>query len=211
MFSIFSKHMILSGIIITLFVISILIQITIGKYLIRLIQETENMSVTDMPLLKQCKRKFTNCYKLNGGILNVPVFVDKFINKITIMHIPLPKFRHLSGQAMLLSVFASGVGACRGILNSEPVLDILPYYIISLFGLYVYFSVSAAVDITGKRSVLKVNMVDYLENNLMNRLETLEEDLKIIEPEKNTAREERRIFPKSRERELEELLQEFLA
>lgn len=211
MFSIFSKHMILSGIIVTLCAISILIQLAIGRYLMKLIQETENMSVTDIPLLKQCKRKFTNCYKLNGGILNVPVFVDKFINKITILRIPLPKFKHLSGQAMLLSVFTAGVGACRGILNSEPVLDILPYYIISLFGLYVYFSVSAAVDISGKRSVLKTNMVDYLENNLMNRLETLEEDLKIIEPEKPTAREERRFFQKSRERELEELLQEFLA
>lgn len=36
--------------------------------------------------------------------------------------------------------------------------------------LYAYFSVSAAVDLKGKREILKTNLVDYLENNISVRI-----------------------------------------
>lgn len=203
--------MIIEIIIVALFAVSIMIQLMIGNFFTRLIRETENMATTGSYTLRQCKRKFTAYYKLNGGVLNVPVFVDRYINKMTIGPIMIPTLKHLSGQTMLLSVFAAGVGACRGIIAGVPVMDILPYYILSMFGLYVYFSVSAMVDMVGKRKVLKTNMVDYLENNLMSRLDSLEEDLKTIEVPVVSPKEEKRFRIKGRERELEELLQEFLA
>lgn len=213
MLSIFTEHKILTGLILILFIISILLQIIIGHFFNTLIKETENMASTDRELLRQCKKKFTNCYKMNSGVLNVPIFVDKFINKMKVGKMTVTGLKHLSGQLMLLSVFVAGVGACRGIIIGETLGEILPFYIISLFGLYIYFSISGVIDIAGKRRILKVNMVDYLENNMVNKLSILEEDLKIVEQTpvaENKEMRKRALFGKSEEKELEELLREFL-
>ena len=61
--------------------------------------------------------------------------------------------------------------------------------------------------------ILKINMVDYLENNMVNKLSILEEDLKIVEQTpvaENKETRKRALFGKSEEKELEELLREFL-
>lgn len=214
MLSIFTEHTFITSLIFIFFLASILLQIIIGRFLNDLIRESENMASTDKRILRECKRKFTNCFQTNDGVLNVSVFVDKFLNKIDLGKLPLLKLRHLSGQLMLLSVFIAGIGACRGIIKGETLGEVLPFYIISLFGLYIYFSISSAIDITGKKKILKINMVDYLENNMVNKLSTLEDDLKIIEQnEKVEEKKEgkRRIgFGRSEEKELEELLKEIL-
>ena len=54
--------------------------------------------------------------------------------------------------------------------------EILPFYIVSFLGLYLYFSLSALVDIKGKRRVLKTNLIDYLENHLSGRIPVTEQD-----------------------------------
>ena len=51
------------------------------------IRETDNMATTGNRLLKQCKVKFANCYQLNGGVSNIPVFVDKFLNRLSFGHL----------------------------------------------------------------------------------------------------------------------------
>lgn len=209
MLSVFIQHKIISGCMLILFFFSIFIQMLLGHFYNSLIRETENMASTDKELLIQCKRRFANCYKANAGVANVPVFVDKFLNKMAVGNINVIKLKHLSGQMMLLSVFMAGVGACKGIIEGETLGEILPFYIISLFGLYLFFSVSGAVDISGKRRILKTNMVDYLENNMVKKLSILENDIKIIE---EPVKEEKKntLFGKSEANELEELLKEFL-
>ena len=83
---------------------------------------------------------------------------------------------HLSGQCMLFSVVFAGVGICKGILDGRMLGEILPFYIASFLGLYLYFSLSALVDIKGKQRVLKTNLIDYLENHLSGRIPVTEQD-----------------------------------
>lgn len=54
--------------------------------------------------------------------------------------------------------------------------EILPFYIVSFLGMYLYFSLSAMVDIKGKRRILKTNLIDYLENHLSGRIPVTEQD-----------------------------------
>ena len=65
---------------IILMTIGVLYQIAIGVAYQRMIQATDTMLGTDNKLLKQCKERFIQCYKLNGGVSNIPIFVDKYIN-----------------------------------------------------------------------------------------------------------------------------------
>ena len=220
MFSAFLQHRVMICIVLLFLVLSILCQIMIGVLYQKMIRETDNMAVTENKLLKQRKLKFSNCYELNDGIVNIPVFVEKFMNRISLGGISLNSMTHMSGQCMLLSVFVAGIGACRGIIGGETIGDLLPFYIISFFGLYVYFSVASIVDVKGKRNIVKTNMVDYLENHMVKHLILVKEEemqqhiLKKEDREPKISEEnppisEQKLFSKREEEELEALLKEF--
>lgn len=169
----------------------------IGVLYQNMINETDNMTATDNQLLKQCKKKFANCYRMNGGVTNIPVFVDKFINHLRIGKISLISLQHWSGQLVLFSVFVSGMGIYTGITRGDRFITLMPYYIISMIGLYVYFGVSSAIDISGKKQVLKTNLVDYMENHMVKRLELLPESMRMADmtEEELGLRKRRSIMP----------------
>lgn len=151
--------------------VGILYQVAIGVIYQRMIQQADTLSGTDNKLLKQCKERFINCYKLNGGVSNIPVFVDKYINRIRVLGMSINFMKHLSGQLMLAGVFVAGFGVFSGIVEGHRFVDLLPYYIISLFGIYLYLSAMSIVDMPGRRRMLKTNLTDYLENTVAQRLE----------------------------------------
>ena len=166
----FTQHKMLVGSVLLLFFFSLLCQIAIGFLYQNMIKGTYNMSSTENKMLKKCKLKFTNRYELHERVVNIPVFVDKFIHSIKFGPFSAKGLQHLSGQILLLSIFIIGVGACRAIIAEETIGEILTYYVMVFIMLYAYFAVSAAVDLKGKKEVLKTNLIDYLENNISVRI-----------------------------------------
>lgn len=192
MFSIFEQEKAVSVVMLICMVCSILMRVGLGVMYLHLIHETDNMASTRSRQLKQCKLKFANCYQLNNGIANVPVFVDKFISRMSLGPVSPHMLEHLSGQLMLLSVVCSGVGVCRRIIAGSTLGQILPFYIVSMMGLYLFFSISAIVDLKGKRRVLKINLVDYLENHLSGRMDVTREDMEMLFGQESAPRGRRR-------------------
>lgn len=186
MLALFFHHKIFMCVILTLLFCSILCQILLGVIYRRLIRDTENMSATKNKSLQQLKLKFTSCRQLHETIPNVPVFVDKFLNQVSLGKIPVSFFRHLSGQLTLLSVLVAGIGACIGIIQEESFLMIAPFYLVSFLGLYLYFATASLIDLPGKVGVLRTNLVDYLENHLANRLEQTRLDMRMVGMEDST-------------------------
>lgn len=180
MFMIFQEEIIISAAMVLFLVLSILTRLGLGLLYQRMINETDNMAVTNNKLLKQCKLKFANCFQLNNGVANIPVFVDKFLNRLSIGRLSFNAIYHLSGQFMLLSVVCSGIGVCKSIIQGRMVGELLPFYIVSFLGLYVYFSVATVVDISGKRRALKTNLVDYLENHLSAQIHVTRQDINML-------------------------------
>ena len=176
MFTIFKEEKVITAGILVFLCLSVLVRLMLAWMYHTMIRETDNMATTGNRLLKQCKVKFANCYQLNGGVSNIPVFVDKFLNRLSFGHLSFDAWYHLSGQCMLFSVIFAGVGICKGILDGRMLGEILPFYIASFLGLYLYFSLSALVDIKGKRRGLKTNLIDYLENHLSGRIPVTEQD-----------------------------------
>lgn len=159
-----------------LLLLSIICQIIIGVIYRNMIRQAENMAATSNRLLKQCKLKFSHCYQMNRGAVNVGVFVDRFMSRLRIGRLSFSSLQHLSGQLLLLSVFAAGLGACRDIAGGKTLGAILPYYLVSLLNLYVYFSVTSLVDLPARRETLKTCIADYLENHMMTHLQTAAEE-----------------------------------
>lgn len=158
----------------------ITVRLMLGLYYRRLIREADNMSATANRQLKQCKLKFVQCYRLNQGVSNVPVFVDKFLNQLAVGWISFRTVYHLSGQLVLLFVVCGGIGVCRRIIAGSTMTEVLPFYIGVLGGLYLYLTVGTLADIRGKRSVLKINLVDYLENHLAARMHVTDQDMQML-------------------------------
>lgn len=212
------QHKMIMSVVLILFLSATIIQFLLGRFYNGLIAETENMTTTEVDILYQCKKKFSNCYRLHNGVLNVPVFVDKYLSKMKMGKFYVSTWKHFSGQLVLLSVFVAGLGACLGIMEGKTLGEILPFYIVSMLDLYIYFAVSGFLDIEEKKKVLKINLVDYLENHMGNKLEDLEHSIKRLEDVENPFKQEAgRDFKESvlqnrnDQAELEELLREFLA
>lgn len=180
MFRVFQEEKIVTACMLTLFAASIFLRILIGLLYQNMIRESDNMAATENRMLKQCKLKFANCYQMSNGVANIPVFVDKFLNRMALGPFTFETLYHFSGQAMLLSVAAAGVGIYRSIVAGRTLADILPFYIASFFGLYLYFSISTVVDVKKKKRVLKVNLVDYLENHLSPRIDVTRQDIEML-------------------------------
>lgn len=213
---------------IVLMVIGVLYQVAIGIAYQKMIQATDTMLGTDNKLLKQCKERFIQCYKLNGGVSNIPIFVDKYINRIHFWGMSVNFIKHLSGQIMMAGVFVAGFGVCKGIIEGKRFVDLLPFYIVSLFGIYLFLSISSIVDMPGRRKILKTNLTDYLENHIAERLEhgmgekeklqwELDQDQEKETTQKPTKarvayqdRQEETTFTEQEAKELEELLKSFM-
>ena len=228
MFDIFKEEKWITIIMLSFLGFSILVRIFLGLLLQNMIKETDNMVITKNKLLRQCKLKFANCYQLNNGVANIPVFVDKFVSRLSLGPLSFEGLYHLSGQTMLLSVVCAGIGISKSIVAGKMLGEILPFYIVSFVELYVYFSISTVVDVKGKKRVLKVNLIDYLENHLSAQINVTQEDMNMLYGRTGAGAGRRTVelmpigvnravaLPeqdsiKTDESELEELLREFLA
>ncbi|MFR2604909.1 MAG: hypothetical protein ACLTAX_06430 [Waltera sp.] len=203
MFTIFKEEKVITTGILVFLGLSILVRLLLAGFYHTMIKETDNMATTNNRLLKQCKVKFANCYQLNGGVSNIPVFVDKFLNRLAFGHLSFDAWYHLSGQCMLFSIVFAGVGICKGIMGGRMLGEILPFYIVSFLGMYLYFSLSAMVDIKGKRRILKTNLIDYLENHLSGRISVTEQDYERLYGPGSLGR--RSVRPEEREDDSREL------
>ncbi len=214
MLEIFERHPYMSISIIAIIFISIILQMIIGNVLGKMVREAENMASTESKQLKQFKLKFMNCYKLNEGMGNVPVFVDRFLEKIEVGKMKITTMHRISGQLILFSVLLSGLGAARSIILGETIGQILPYYVIAFLGLYLYFVSTSFAGIEEKKLSLKFSLVDYLENHMIGRLKQTDQVLnqKLVEKTEETVEKPREsIFSEKDKQELEMLLREFLA
>jgi len=97
MFEIFKEEKLVTICMLVFFASSIMIRLLLGAFYNHLIKETDNMASTNHKLLKQCKNKFANCFQLNNGVSNIPVFVDKFLNRLAVGPFSFETLYHMSG------------------------------------------------------------------------------------------------------------------
>ena len=159
-----------------LLLISILCRLMAGTFLKKLLEEAENMSVTQERRLRQCKLKFQNYYELNGGNMNVEIFVDKFLEGIRIGKCSLRMLKLISGQLLLAAEFLWGASACAALANGVTWGKIWPCYALALGGLYLFLAVSGLADLQGKSAKLKTTLVDFFSNRMEVRILSVKKD-----------------------------------
>lgn len=203
------------------FLISMGILIFLAVNYNQFIKDAENMSITKRRELKAIKTKFLNSYgrketeeERRFSIqeqINVEVFVDKAINRLKFCGLKVNTWRFLSGQSLLISIIFAGLGVFRGILAKMTIREISPFYLIAFLELYIFFSVVSICDYEGKDKLLRLTIIEYIENHMVNRIQVArafqaeEKVLQILEEEQR----KKNTFSKEMEEELDSLLQEF--
>lgn len=203
------------------FLVSMGILIFLAVNYNQFIKDAENMSITKRRELKAIKTKFLNSYgkketeeERKFSIqeqINVEVFVDKAINRLKFCGLKVNTWRFLSGQSLLISIIFAGLGVFRGILAKMTIREISPFYLIAFLELYIFFSVVSICDYEGKDKLLRLTIIEYIENHMVNRIQVArafqaeEKVLQILEEEQR----KKNTFSKEMEEELDSLLQEF--
>ena len=195
------------------FTISMAILLFLAVKYNKLIKEAENMSITKRRELKAIKTKFLNSYgKETEGKINVEVFVDKSVKRLKIGGLKPNLWKFISVQALLFSVLFAGIGIFNGILDGRTFREVSPFYLAAFLELYLYFSIVSIFEYEEKDKLLRLTIIEYIENHMVNRIEiarafqTEEKIIKSLEEEQS----KRETFSKEKEQELEALLQEFL-
>lgn len=203
------------------FVLSIGVLIFLAVKYNNFIKEAENMSITKRKELKAIKTKFLNSYGKKETKdeefsiqeqINVEVFVDKAVNRLKICGQKPHMWKFISVQLLLISMVFAGFGGLHGIVEGMSFREVSPFYLIAFLELYVYFSVVSICDLDGKDKLLRLTIIEYIENHMLNRIriakafQAEEKVIQILEEEQK----KQKMFSKEKEQELEDLLQEFL-
>lgn len=158
-------------------------RVYLGMKYSRLIDEVDQMTTTKNRELKRCKVKYEKCYAMNQGVANVGAFVDRFLSKLSLGPFTYLALYQMGAQLILLSVIFMALLICHRILAGDSLLRLLPYYAGCFAGLYVFLAISVVVNVQEKRTVLKISLVDYLENHLTPRLSSVPSNLAKIRGE----------------------------
>lgn len=137
----------------------------------RFMKDAENLGMAKTGLIKQIRLKFENCYRLNYGVKNVNVFVEKYLYKCRIAGISLHRIEQMLGQAMLMTLLLGSGGAVAAFFYGYGIETVVKYFAMGVFVIIFLAIIDAITDTDYLHEVLMINIQDYLENSLANRLE----------------------------------------
>lgn len=164
------KGNIIKYVIIFATVFSIVIKVIQTFIYIKLMEESENIPASKNKLIKQMKLKFENCYKLNLGVNNVNIFVDKYMYKHKIGGISMYQFKRIP---VVLGWISAILGIASGLICylEDYSMRMGAFYEIYGIGSVVILKlVDTILDIEHKKTVVYTNIIDFFENSLKNHL-----------------------------------------
>ena len=138
---------------------------------IRLVSESDNLGATKNKTLKHMKMKFETCYKLKIGVNNVDTFVDKNILRCRFCGVLISTWENLSGQVLLLNFLIVPVSTVFGVLFDCGQDEIINAGAVGILTGSILILVDRIVNLSAKKRVIRLNLMDYLENFCKVRLE----------------------------------------
>ena len=136
-----------------------------------LLKASDMMGTSENKLMKLLRMKFETCYKLKIGVKNVDSFVDKYIYKYRFMGILLYTWESIGGQVLIISMLAGTVAVVTSIVSQCGQVAMLSTLLASICSCALLVTAESMLNLPMKRRVLRVNIIDYLDNFLKARLE----------------------------------------
>ncbi len=141
-----------------------------GSFYKRLIRESVNMALTKNRFLRQLKQNAEDTYRLNQGMNNTRVYLEKQLYSIRTMGLSVRGLDSLSGQLTLLCFLAGGAAAFLSYWYRSDNYYIVMYGTLGILSGMVTMLVDYGVNLEGRRQQLLTCLQDYLENVMWPRM-----------------------------------------
>ena len=156
----------------TVSVLGILSKLLVNGRYARLVKQSENMGTAKDKYLRQWKVKFENTYRSNGGVNNIPVYVEKNLKQYRFMGIRLARLERFNRLAASLLCLGGLTAAFMTYWYTDN-RKIVALYAVSGFllgGAMILWE--TLCNTPGKIEQILLYSKDYFENTLVGRLET---------------------------------------
>lgn len=169
---IFEKN-IINYIFMGLCVLGLLIRIIVNLVYKKLVKESdiERLGETKNKMLTRIKKKFAACYKLKIGVNNVDIFVDKSILKYRFCGMLLSTWDNAGGQVLFLNLLLVPISAVFGVAYGCGQSEILNAGAVGILSAAILIFVDKSMNIALKKNMLRLNLLEYLNNYCKVRLE----------------------------------------
>lgn len=138
------------------------------KYLIR---ESDHPGTTKNKLIRHMKLKFEACFKYKIGVNNVDTFVDKNVLQYRFCGVLLSTWENLSGQVLYLNLLLVPIFALFGVIYDCGQKRVLLNGAVGITTCAMLILVDKSINLLTKKKMLRLNIMDYLENFCKTRLE----------------------------------------
>lgn len=150
--------------------VSLLFQLMVTISLKGYVKASANMKTTRKKIMINLRNQFEAIYGINNQIHNINVYVEKYLFKMRFLGYTFWEWEKLPFlTAGIITLFAGGEAfySYRMKENLDVQMEILFAYGIVMVSLFICFHI---FGIKGKREQIQIQLVDYLENYLTNRL-----------------------------------------
>lgn len=151
-------------------VVSLLLQAIMTLSLKGYVKASANMKTTKKKVMLNLKNQFETIYGMNYQVRNTAAYVDKYLLKFRFVGFSFSSWEKLpflsAGIVTLLTVSGIFYGYIKKVKSMEQ-FEILFAYGIVLACLFIFFHI---FGIKSKKQQMQIQLVDYLENYLANRL-----------------------------------------
>lgn len=165
----FENYMI-TGVIIGITLLGMVLKLMEEMFYRNILKQSENMQQAKNRFLRQLRQKFENYYHVNMQVHNIDSFVEKQLYRLKVLGLNWCKFNKnilFLGIVDIILGLVGGWLAWHWQLDRQYIVDIIAE---ALIGGLLLFMVACLTDMKYKKEVVQINIVDYLENTLMNRL-----------------------------------------
>ena len=141
-----------------------------GRYK-KLIKQSQNMGTAKDKYLKQWKLKFENTYRSNGGVGNIPVYIEKNLGQYRFMGVRLSRLSRMNSLAAAVVCLGGFTAAFMTYWYVDDMRIVTLYAVsgILLGGAMVFWE--GLCNTSGKKGRLLLYIRDYFENTLAGRME----------------------------------------
>ena len=136
-----------------------------------LVKESDQLGETKNKMLRHMKMKFSTCYKLRIGVNNVDTFVDKNVLKYRFCGVLLSTWDNLCGQILYLMLLIVPIISVFGVAAGCGQEQVIMTGAVGILTSAVLIFVDKSINLLGKKKLLRLNLLDYLENFCKVRLE----------------------------------------
>lgn len=146
-----------------------------------LVHESDRLGETKNKKLQHIKMKFSTCYKLKIGVNNVDTFVDKNVLKYRFCGILLSTWDNFCGLILFISLLIVPIITVFGVSFDCGQDQIMLTGAVGISECALLIIVDKLFNVPGKKRMLRLNLLDYLENFCKVRLEQEASNPELIE------------------------------